>query len=206
MHRTMLVLAAVVSVVAVAGEPIEVGVGREKVVVVPGLQRIAIADPAVADAKTIGTSQVLLIGGTVGETTLRAWTKTGEKTFAVKVLHLSEADEIRKLVAGQAAAWNRGDLKGFVSSYAPDAVFVSPSGVTRGRDQVLARYQKKYPDAKAMGQLTLEPIDVRATPDSVSVTAKWTLSYADKPAVTGHTVIVFMQVGGAWRIVHDASM
>lgn len=122
------------------------------------------------------------------------------------MLNLSLQEEILKLVAASAAAWNRGDLKAFVAGYAPDAVFLTPAGVTKGADQVLARYQKKYPDAKAMGQLTLEPVDVRVAEDAVSVAAKWTLSYPDQAAATGHTVIVFMQVKGAWRIVHDASM
>lgn len=205
--RSWSALLVVLSVSALAAEaPIEVGLGRDKIVEVPGLKRIAVGDASVADAKTIGADALVLIGGALGETTLRVWTTSGEKTFPVKVLNLSLEDEIRKLVATQAAAWNRGDLKAFVSVYAPDAVFVTPTGVTKGRDQVLARYQKKYPDAKAMGQLTLEPVDVRADESAVSVAAKWTLSYPDKPAATGHTVIVFMQGKGGWRIVHDASM
>ena len=85
-------------------------------------------------------------------------------------------------------------------------MFVSPSGVTRGRGEVLARYQKKYPTAEAMGKLTLSPLDVRQTADWVSVAAKWTLEYSGKPAASGHTVVVFKREGGQWRIVHDASM
>ena len=85
-------------------------------------------------------------------------------------------------------------------------MFVSPTGVTKGRAEVLARYRKRYPDQKSMGQLTLEPLDVRETKDQVSVAATWTLAYADKPRATGHTVIVFVRWQGTWRIVHDASM
>lgn len=206
MHRVLAAYAVLLSLVAVAGEPIEVGAGRQKVITVPGLKRIAIDGPGIVDAKTMGGDQILLEGGDLGEATLHAFTKTGEKTFTVKVLAMTVQEEILKLVTAQAAAWNRGDLKAFVSVYAPDAVFVTPTGVTKGRDQVLARYQKKYPDAKAMGQLTLEPVDVRAEEDAVSVAAKWTLSFPDKPAATGHTVIVFLQLKDGWRIVHDASM
>ena len=54
----------------------------------------------------------------------------------------------------QAAAWNRGDLEAFCSVYAADAAFASPSGLTRGRDAVLARYRTKYPDAAARGTLS----------------------------------------------------
>jgi uncharacterized protein (TIGR02246 family) len=124
-------------------------------------------------------------------------------------LALSAADgghEVLALLDRQAAAWTKGDLEGFCAVYADDAVFVSPSGVTKGRAEVLARYQKKYPTAAAMGRLSLSPIDVRETADAVSVAAKWTLEYPDKPAATGSTVVVFKRLGGKWKIVYDASM
>lgn len=114
--------------------------------------------------------------------------------------------EVVTLLDKQAAAWSRGDLDAFCSVYADDAVFVSPSGVTKGRAEVLARYKKKYPTPAAMGKLTLAPIDVRAGSDEVSVAAKWTLVYPDKPEATGHTVVVFRRIGNGWFIVHDASM
>ena len=122
---------------------------------------------------------------------------------------LSAADgghEVLGLLERQSAAWSRGDLDAFCSIYADDAVFVSPSGVTRGRGEVLARYKKKYPTAEAMGKLTLSPLDVRQTAESVSVAARWTLEYPGRPAATGHTVVVFKREAGQWRIVHDASM
>lgn len=128
-------------------------------------------------------------------------------------------DEVLALVSQQVAAWNRGDLERFCSVYADDAVFVSPpragnadagvaasDGVTRGRAEVLARYKKRYPDGKAMGQLAIDPYDVRETKDAVSVSAKWTLRYPDKPALSGNTVIVLTRTKDGWRIVHDASM
>ncbi|MFT3708344.1 MAG: nuclear transport factor 2 family protein [Archangium sp.] len=130
--------------------------------------------------------------------------------YALTVAILSGVDgghEVLTVLDKQAAAWTRGDIDAFCSVYADDAVFVSPSGVTKGRAEVLARYKKKYPTAAAMGKLKLEPIDVRAGSDEVSVAAKWTLEYPDKPAATGSTVVVFKKSStGAWQIVHDASM
>ena len=129
--------------------------------------------------------------------------------YAVTVAISSAVDgghEVLALLDRQAAAWSRGELDAFCAVYADDAVFLSPSGVTKGRAEVLARYKKKYPTPAAMGKLTLSPIDVRETADAVSVAAKWTLEYPDKPAATGHTVVVFKRTSGQWRIVHDASM
>lgn len=114
--------------------------------------------------------------------------------------------EVVALIEAQAQAWSRGDIDAFCSVYADDALFVTPSGVTRGREEVRARYKAKYPDAAAMGKLTLEPIDVREAGDAVTVAARWTLTYPDRPAATGHTLIVFVRREGRWLLVQDASM
>jgi uncharacterized protein (TIGR02246 family) len=130
-------------------------------------------------------------------------------------------EQVTALLREQAAAWSRGDLEAFCAAYADDAVFVSPSGITRGRQAVLERYRARYTDAVGMGTLTLEPLDLReawgaetsvlgdALPSrthGISVAARWTLLKADGSSATGLTLIVFQRRAGAWVIVHDASM
>ena len=129
------------------------------------------------------------------------------------------------LLAEQAAAWSRGDLEAMTSVYADDALFLSPSGLTRGRAEVLARYRARYPDPAAMGKLTLEVLETRPLAGSeipllgdarpgrvqaVTVAARWTLSYpegAGREDATGLTLLVFRRrSGGGWEIVQDASM
>jgi uncharacterized protein (TIGR02246 family) len=105
----------------------------------------------------------------------------------------------------QAAAWSRGDLDAFASVYAEDALFLSPSGTTRGRVELVERYRRRYPDAAAMGRLTLEVLEVRAGADTAGVAARWTLSYADRPDATGLTLLVFRKTAEGWQIVQDAS-
>jgi uncharacterized protein (TIGR02246 family) len=112
----------------------------------------------------------------------------------------------------QVLAWNRGDPAAFCEVYADDATFLSPTGLTRGRQAVLERYRKRYPDKAAMGTLSLEPIETRLAPAreagavlAVTIAARWTLSYPDKPAATGFTLLVLHRVGARWLIVQDAS-
>ncbi len=119
---------------------------------------------------------------------------------------VSNGDAVKALISAQAEAWNKGDLKVFTQVYADDAIFVSPSGVTTGRQAVLERYQKRYPDKKAMGLLSFAFLETREKPDAVSLVAKWTLKYPDKPAATGHTLLVLHKKGDTWLIVQDASM
>jgi uncharacterized protein (TIGR02246 family) len=126
--------------------------------------------------------------------------------LALILAAVAPADSAKAFLNAQAAAWNKGDLDAFCQSYAEDAVFVTPTGLTRGREQVLARYKKKYSDKAAMGTLSFEFLDVRSAGQAVSVMAKWSLSYPNKPAATGSTLVVLHARGDSWRVVQDASM
>ena len=114
---------------------------------------------------------------------------------------------VAAVIERQVQAWNRGDLEGFVSVYAEDAAFVSPTGLTRGRQAVLDRYRNRYPDKAAMGTLSLEIVETRmAGAGSASVVARWSLSYPAKPTASGLTLLVLHARDGAWLIQQDASM
>jgi uncharacterized protein (TIGR02246 family) len=118
--------------------------------------------------------------------------------------------EVLALVQQSTRDWTRGDIEAFCAHYADDAVYLSPSGVTRGRQAVLERYRTRYADRAAMGNLTLDPLDTRVgpgpNPTTVSIAARWTLTYPDKPAATGLTLVVWQRTADGWRIVQDASM
>jgi peptidoglycan/xylan/chitin deacetylase (PgdA/CDA1 family) len=134
------------------------------------------------------------------------------------------ASAVAALLKVQSDAWNRGDLETFTSVYAEDASFLSPTGLTQGRQQVLERYRRRYPDQQAMGTLTLEILETRPaqgvefTPlgdarpsrvQGVSVAARWRLAYPDQPdkkTAEGLTLLVLRRHGDSWEIVEDASM
>ena len=118
-----------------------------------------------------------------------------------------DAGEALKVLAESAGAWSAGDLEAFVSAYADDCLFITSAGLTRGKEAVLSRYRERYPDRKAMGALELEILETRpAPPDGLTVAARWILSYPDRPAASGHTLVVFRRIGESWKIVQDASM
>jgi uncharacterized protein (TIGR02246 family) len=124
------------------------------------------------------------------------------------------ATEARTLLETQAAAWNRGDLDAFCAVYADDALFLTAFGLTKGRDEVLARYRARYPDAAARGTLSFEvlsvdvlvPVPAKKAADAIGLVARWKISHADKPAAEGLTLLTLVRFPGGWRIVHDASM
>jgi peptidoglycan/xylan/chitin deacetylase (PgdA/CDA1 family)/ketosteroid isomerase-like protein len=128
---------------------------------------------------------------------------------------------VRRLLNAQAEAWSRGDVEAFCSVYAEDAAFVSASGLTSGRQQVVERYRRRYPDREAMGTLALDLLEMRtawgtevsllgdAVPSrihSVSVVARWTLRRAGQADASGLTLIVLRPHREGWQIVQDASM
>lgn len=124
---------------------------------------------------------------------------------------LSALDQVKAVLAAQKEAWNRGDIIGFCAPYADDCIFLTPTGVTRGRLTVQERFRKKYGEApETMGRLAFEILDTRVTADTVTMAMKWSLSWqgtaTNKPAASGSTLIVWQRLSGGWRLVQDASM
>ncbi len=117
------------------------------------------------------------------------------------IMHASIA-----MLHAQATHWSNGDLGGFCNHYDKDAVFVSPAGLTRGRDAVYARYKAKYLDTGTMGALTFEPLAAQGDDKFASVVVRWTLTYVNKSPASGFSCLGLIGDAGAWKIIHDASM
>jgi ketosteroid isomerase-like protein len=117
----------------------------------------------------------------------------------------SIAAEIRTIMKAQEAAWNRGDIDGFMNGYARSqtTVFVSGDTVTRGWQTVRNRYKTKYGSAAQMGQLNFS--DVEITPlcsDAAIVLGRWQLKRkGDHPR--GRFTLLFRHGPEGWRIVQD---
>ncbi len=79
------------------------------------------------------------------------------------------ADEsaIRKVMDEQAAAWNRGDLAGFMAGYenSPLTTFVGNTN-TYGYQTILDHYKKSFATKEEMGALSFSQIEVRLLPAS----------------------------------------
>src|SRR5262245_63722240 len=75
-----------------------------------------------------------------------------------------DAADIRKVLDEQVVAWNKGDLVGFMKGYwnSKDLTFVSGKDVTRGWQDTLERYKKRYQsEGKEMGKLAFSDLEVR---------------------------------------------
>jgi uncharacterized protein (TIGR02246 family) len=112
---------------------------------------------------------------------------------------------IRAVLDAQAAAWNRGDIDGYMNGYAksPETVFVSGDSVTRGWQAVLDRYKKRYDSRDKMGTLTFDEIEVNMLDrNTAAVSGRWQLKRSgDLPH--GRFTLIFKRLPEGWRIIHD---
>jgi ketosteroid isomerase-like protein len=115
--------------------------------------------------------------------------------------------EIRAVMSAQEAAWNRGDIDGFMNGYArSDATeFISGDKLTRGWQTVRDRYKKKYDSRAMMGTLHFSELKItRLSGDTALVIGCWRLDRKnDKPH--GRFTLLFRRRPEGWRIVHDHS-
>src|SRR5258708_22402193 len=79
--------------------------------------------------------------------------------FAVCYTALA-AEDFRAVLDAQTAAWNRGDLVGFVDTYEDSrAITFYGRTLTRGRAGVLARYRTTCGTPEKMGKLRFEIVE-----------------------------------------------
>lgn len=112
---------------------------------------------------------------------------------------------IRRQMAAEAAAWNRGDIDGFMAAYwkSPETEFIGSGGVTKGWETVREHYRKNYPDRAAMGALTFTDLQVTLLGRSYAyVVGHFHLARAhDHPE--GVFSLLWRQFPEGWRIIAD---
>ena len=79
---------------------VSLAVSQSKVFDVPKLTRVAIGDPEVCDVRTLGSSQVMLLGAAEGTTTLLVWDADGKRTSTTVKVSRASAAPVLKRVAG----------------------------------------------------------------------------------------------------------
>jgi ketosteroid isomerase-like protein len=113
--------------------------------------------------------------------------------------------DIRAIMNDQVAAWNRGDIDGFMRGYwnSDKLTFISGTNVTRGWQPTLDRYKKNYHSKAKMGTLTFSDLEITVlSKDAAVVLGSWSLAREnDNPH--GKFTLVFRKFKDGWRIVQD---
>jgi len=117
----------------------------------------------------------------------------------------NDETKIRNVMSMQQDCWNAGDLECFMQGYwnSEDLVFISRDSVIYGWETTMQRYQKKYPDLSAMGQLTFNIIILEPLGENHwFMVGKWDLK-REIGDIGGHFTLVWRRLGDEWVIVSD---
>lgn len=114
---------------------------------------------------------------------------------------------VRAVLDTQVAAWNRGDLDGFMAGYWKNdkLTFFSGDTITSGWQATYDRYRKRYQsDGREMGRLEFRGLEVEmAGTDAAFVRGRWHLTMKDGKTPNGLFTLLVRRIDGQWRIVHD---
>lgn len=126
--------------------------------------------------------------------------------FHCQVFAGDDEQAIRGVMANQEAAWNRGDLKGFMTAYwnSPDLAFVGSAGLRKGWQTTLEHFEKSYPDKSAMGKLTFDFIQIETNINEAFVLGTYSLQ-REKDTPFGYFTLYWRKINGDWKIVVDHS-
>jgi ketosteroid isomerase-like protein len=120
-----------------------------------------------------------------------------------------DQQQIKQVLAVQQAAWNKGDLDGFMAGYwkSDSLMFIGKRGVTKGWLPTLDNYKKSYPDKASMGTLQFDIISIEITSKNTAyVVGKWHLKREEsKGDLEGHFTLLFKKIDKHWVIVSDHS-
>ncbi|MBI4893401.1 MAG: nuclear transport factor 2 family protein [Acidobacteria bacterium] len=131
-------------------------------------------------------------------------------TLCLFLLAAAPDTEVRAVLDKQVAAWNRGDIEEFMTTYldSPTLTFTGADGVTRGYRPVLERYRARYSSRAAMGTLQFSEIEVRLVGDSAAlVLGRFDLARtaAGGGNAKGRFTLVLQLTPQGWKIIHDHS-
>lgn len=122
-----------------------------------------------------------------------------------KAIESRSIASISAVLEAQSAAWNRGDVEGYMDGYerSSDTVLVSGNSVTRGWQTVTDRYKRNYNSRERMGTLTFSGLEFKLMGNNTAIViGRWHLTRAnDEPH--GHFTLIFKRTTKGWRIIHD---
>lgn len=148
----------------------------------------------------------LLVGISVGVLFgLGLWAGSRERKQSRANSREPDRAAIAAVLTAQQNAWNQGDVARFLEGYwhSPELTFSGSSGVSRGWDGVLARYEKTYPDHATMGRLDFSKLEFRFLgPDAALVLGQWHLQ-REQGDVGGVFSLVWQRFPEGWKIIHD---
>jgi hypothetical protein len=121
--------------------------------------------------------------------------------------HVKDKEMIEDVMQGQAVAWNKGNLEGYMTGYwmSDSLVFSGGKSISRGWQAALDRYKISYPNVEAMGKLEFNEIETQfSSKQSAYTIGEWTL-FRTSDTLSGRFTLVWKKVNNSWVIIADHS-
>ncbi|AKQ66993.1 Type II/IV secretion system secretin RcpA/CpaC, associated with Flp pilus assembly [Myxococcus hansupus] len=123
---------------------VSLGVGSQKVITIPGLSRVALGDPSIADVKTLGSGQLLITGQAEGKTTLLVWKSSGQRVSYLVAVRKQDPNEviteIKRLL---------GEIEGVSVRMVGDRIYLDGQAYTTQDADRIEQVVGLYPNVKS---------------------------------------------------------
>lgn len=123
---------------------VNLGVGKQQVLNIPGMQRVSIADSSVAEVRNVGSNQLLITGVSDGRTSLLVWQNNGQRRSYLVVVRKQDPDEvsaeIRRLL---------GDIEGVTIRRVGDRIYLEGQAYTSQDAERIDEVVALYPNVKS---------------------------------------------------------
>jgi uncharacterized protein (TIGR02246 family) len=116
--------------------------------------------------------------------------------------------EIEAQLQRAASDWNRGDLEGFLSDYAPESTttFVDGRRARHGLGFIRQNYARWFAPGARRDSLRFEELEARPlSPTLALVTARYVLQRNGVVSGSGPFTLVMERRSQGWKILHDHS-
>lgn len=116
-----------------------------------------------------------------------------------------EESDVRAVLAKQQAAWNRGDINGYLAEYwqSPQLRFASGATVTYGYADTAAGYRQRYDSKAKMGELRFDVLEVKMLgANTALVFGRWHLR-REKDEPNGLFTLVLEKFSDGWKVISD---
>lgn len=115
---------------------------------------------------------------------------------------------VDSLLRMSAAAWNGGDLDGFLHWYqrGAETTYIGSTGLLHGWEAIRQRYAPTFEPDAARDSLRFEGLETRVLGGATGLaTARYVLFRGDSTTSTGVFTLVLEETPEGWRIIHDHS-
>lgn len=140
----LIALVASGSALAQEGSSVSLGVGSQKVLTIPGLSRVALGDPSIAEVKTLGSGQLLITGLGEGKTTLLVWKTSGQRVSYLVAVRKQDPNEviseIKRLL---------GEIEGVSVRMVGDRIYLDGQAYTTQDADRINEVVSLYPNVKS---------------------------------------------------------